>query len=86
MELNVAYDTVRVNLRPNDESQLRLELSYNHKEADTRMLLYAKQISDINTRIIVINMPDTDVFLIGIAASNQINASWLIRTGTKNKA
>ena len=66
MEVNVAYDTFRVNLRLNDKSQLRPELSCNHEEAGTCMLLHAKQISDTNIRNIVINTPDTDVFLIGI--------------------
>ena len=46
MEVNVAYDTFYVNLRPNDESQLRPELSCNHKEADICMLLHAKQTSE----------------------------------------
>ena len=46
MEVNVAYDTFSVNLRPNDESQLKPELSNNHEEADTCMLLLAKQIRD----------------------------------------
>ena len=86
MEVSVAYDTFCVNLLSNDERQLRPELSCNYVEADTRMLLHAEQISDTNIRIIVISTLDTDVFLIGIAASNQINANLFIRTGTKNKA
>ena len=86
MEVNVAYDTFCVNLRSNDERQLRSELSCNYVGTDTRMLLHAEQISDTNIRNIVISTLDTDVFLIGIAASNQINANLFIRTGTKNKA
>ena len=83
--VNVAYDTFCVNLRPNDGSQLRTELLCNHQEADTRMLLHDKLISDTNIRNIVINRPDTDVYLIGIAALNQINFNLFICTGTKNK-
>ena len=84
--MNVAYDTFCVKLRPNDESELRPELSNNHEEADTRMLLRAKQISESNIKNIVIDTPDTEVFLVGITASNQIIANLFIRTGTKNKA
>ena len=86
VEVNVAYDTFCVKLRPNDESEPRPELSNNHEEADTRMFLHAKEISESNIRNIVINTPDTDMFLVGITASNQINANLFIRTGTKNKA
>ena len=86
MEVNVGYDIFCVNLRPNDQMQLRPELSCNHEEADIGMLLYAAQINDTNIRNIVINTPDTDVFLTGITASNQINANLFIPTGTKNKA
>ena len=81
MEVNVAGDTFCVNLQPNDE---RPDLSCNHEEADTRMLLHAKQITDTNMRNIVLSTPYTDVFLIGIVALNQINVSHFIRTGTKN--
>lgn len=49
------------------------------------MLLHDKLISDTNIRNIVINRPDTDVYLIGIAALNQINVNLFICTGTKNK-
>ena len=62
------------------------ELSCNHKKADTRMLLHAKQITDTNMRNIIISTPYTDVFLIGTVALTQINASLFIRTGTKNNA
>ena len=91
IEVNVAYDIFCVNLQPNDElkrndeSELRPELSCNHEEADTRMLLNAKRISDTNIRNIVINTPDTDVFLIGIAASKKNNAKLYILNGTKIK-
>ena len=75
-----------VNLRPNGESQLRLELSCNYEETDIGMFLHAEEISHTNIRNIVINTPDTDVFLIGITASNQINTNLFIRTGTGKKA
>ena len=50
------------------------------------MLLHAEEISHTNIRNTVINTPDTDVFLIGITASNQINTNLFIRTGTEKKA
>ena len=68
MEVNVAYDTFCVNFQPNDKSQLRPEQSCNHKEADTHMLLHAKQVNDTNMQNIIISTADRDVFLIEIAA------------------
>ena len=50
------------------------------------MLLHAKQINDTNIQNIFINTSDTDVFLIGNNALNQVNANLLIHTGTRNKA
>ena len=84
MEVNVAYDTFSVNLRPNDESQMKPELSNNYEEADTCMLLLAKQIRDTKIWNIFLNIPNTDVFLTGISGLNQINANLFICTGINN--
>ena len=62
------------------------ELFCNHEEADTRMLLHAKHISETSIKNIVLHTPDTDVFIITIAASEHINGNLFIRTGRENKA
>ena len=38
-------------------------LSCTHEEADTRMVLHAKHAVDNNFEAVVINTPDTDVFI-----------------------
>lgn len=60
-------------------------LSCNHEEADTRLLLHAKKIRSSYSRI-VIHTPDTDVLLIALAVSSQINGELMIKTRTQNKA
>ena len=50
------------------------------------MLLHVKEISKSSIRNIVIYVQDTDEFLIGTVASDQINVNLLICIGTKNKA
>lgn len=62
------------------------ELSCDHEEADTRMLLHANHMSQAGFGNIIIHTPDTDVFLITIAASTEIQPNMFIRTGTKEKA
>ena len=52
------YHNFWVNLQSNDESQLRHKLSCNHKDADTCMLLHAKQINDTHIQNIFINTSD----------------------------
>ena len=53
------------------------------KKADTRLLLHAKHASQTYENI-VISTPDTDVFMIALAKSLDINAELYILTGTKN--
>ena len=60
-------------------------LESNQEEADARMLLHAKHISR-SVPNIVIHTPDTDVFLIAIAASTELPTNLFIRTGNKGKA
>ena len=57
----------------------------NHEEADTRLVFHAKHISATFDKI-VINTPDTDVLLIALGLSGEINGKLLIKTGVKNKA
>ena len=58
------------------------QLQSNQEEADTRMLLHAKHLSETYARV-VIHTPDTDVLLIAISVSSDIPASLFILTGTK---
>ena len=53
-------------------------LSTSQEEADTRMILHAGNI--------VINSPDTDVFVIYLMVSEKIDANINFKTGNKNKA
>ena len=55
-------------------------LSTNHKEADTRMKLYAKHISQRNNSNVVIHTPGTDYFNISLATTHRINANFFIPT------
>ena len=75
-----------VNVWPNNESELRPELTCKHEVVGIHMLLHAKQISKSNSRNTIIYRPNTDVLRIEIAASNQTDANLLIRTGKKNTA
>ena len=59
-------------------------LDSNHEEADTRLLLHAKHASQ-NHEKIVINSPDTDVFIIAMSKSLEIDAHLYFITGTKEK-
>ena len=80
MEVNV--QNICVYLWPNNEIELRPELSCNHEELDTGMLLYFKS----NIRKINISSPYTDVFLTRTATLNKTDANLSIRTDKKNKA
>ena len=60
-------------------------LDSNHEEANTRLLLHAKHASP-NHEKIVINSPDTDVFIIAMSKSLEIDAHLYFITGTKEKS
>ena len=59
------------------------ELKCDHEEADTRMLTHALHASLLCNNI-VIKSPDTDVFLIALNASLEINANLFFETGVGN--
>ena len=85
LDVYVAFDESCIKLGPNGRSRNVPALASNHEEADTRMLLHAKNIGEENTAKIVILTPDTDVFLISLGVAEQIRNSLFIRTGTQNK-
>ena len=60
------------------------ELTTTQEEADTRMLLHAKHVSN-NYKSIVIVTEDTDVFIICVAIFRQISSNMYIQCGTKNR-
>ena len=62
-----------------------LELACSHEEADTRMILHANHAFAKNYKTVVIDTPDTDVFIIALYHSCHINRSLYIKTGVKNK-
>ena len=55
------------------------------KEAGTRMILHAKHATD-RCRDIVIHTPDTDLVVLAIAFSKDIDSNILVKTGVKNNA
>ena len=61
------------------------ELVSYHEEADSRMLLHAKQASSNSNRI-VIQSPDTDVAVLCVAQFSMLHCEVLwFRTGVKDK-
>ena len=61
-------------------------LSTSQEEADTRMFLHAQYALNQVQGNIVINSPDTDVFVISLMVSEKIDANINFKTGNKNKA
>ena len=55
------------------------------EEADTRIILHAKHASD-RYRDIVTHTPDTDVVVLAIAFTKDIDSNILVKTAFKNKA
>ena len=55
------------------------------EETDTRMILHTNHASD-PYRDIAIHTPDTDVVVLAIAFSKDIDSNILVKTGVKNKA
>lgn len=65
------------------------ELKCSHKEADTRLLLHCSFVSslaspDNPTQNIMIESPDTDVFILALHYSRSIASSLLFHTGKGN--
>ena len=56
------------------------ELTCDHEEADTRMVCHAKNAS-LNYPNVIINSPDTDVFLIALNACSNVTAQLFFETG-----
>ncbi len=56
------------------------ELCCDHEEADTRMLVHANHASQFYRKILI-KSPDTDVFVIALNASLEINANMFFETG-----
>ena len=58
-------------------------LSTSQEEADTRMFLHAQCALNHLQGNIIINSPDTDVFIISLMVSENINANVNFKTGNK---
>ena len=65
------------------EVTLLPELTCDHEEADTRLLLHAKHAADHQFQDVVIRSPDTDVFVIAIASP--VTCNMLFDTGVGKK-
>ena len=61
------------------------QLTCNHEEADTRLLLHANHAASNGHNTVIIRSPDTDVALLTAALLQDISASILSRTGTKQR-
>lgn len=61
------------------------ELTCNHEEADTRLLLHAHHAASNGYNTVIIRSPDTDVALLAAALLPDISAHILFRTGTKQR-
>ena len=59
------------------------QLSCSHEEVDTRMLLHAANAADHGAPAVVIKSPDSDVAVIAMSVSHQIDAQLIFRTGTQ---
>ena len=59
------------------------ELFSDHEEADTRILLHAAHAS-FSFKKIVLFTPDTDILIMALAFSTEINADLIFKTGTKH--
>jgi len=60
------------------------EITSNHQEADTRILLHARHAS-LSYEEIVVSTPDTDVFLIMLSLISDMNIRLYMLTGTGSK-
>ena len=60
-------------------------LSTSQEETDTRMFLHPQYALNHLQGNIIINSPDTDVFIISLMVSEKINANISFKTGNKNK-
>ena len=78
----VTYDEKCICLNANQEV---LAFYSTQEEGDTRMVLHAKHASDCY-RDIIIHTPDTNVAVLAITFSKNIDSNILVKTGVKNKA
>ena len=62
------------------------ELCSSHEEADTCLLLHAAHASHGGFNTVVIRSPDTNVAILALFFSCEINSQLFFRTGTKNHA
>lgn len=67
----------------NEGSILVQDLCSTHEEADTRLMLHAAHAASAGFQSIVLVAEDTDVFLISLAFSTDIDASLYLKCGTR---
>ena len=60
------------------------ELTSNHQEADTRIILHTRHAS-LSHEEIVVSTSDTDVFLIMLSMIPDMDIKWCMLTGTGSK-
>ena len=60
-------------------------LRCTQEEADTRMLLHAAHTADHGAPAVVIKSPDSDVAVIALSVSHQIDTQLIFCTGTQHR-
>ena len=90
IKLIVAHDGDCHSIMTNASGTVQVEpivqLSCDHEEADTRMLLHAKYVVDnSNGASVIIRSPDTDVFVIAVGLSQEIASPLYFHTGKDDK-
>ena len=61
------------------------ELSCDHEEADTRLLLHSKHAAAADFENVVIRSPDTDVFILLLGHNQAIQSNLYFDTGSGNQ-
>ena len=69
----------------NSTVEMASSLHSNQEEADTKMLLHAQHASLHGFQKIVINTPDTDVFIITLSCLSPITSDLFLQTGKRDK-
>ncbi len=88
IELFVSHGKMCHQFSTNNRDEVQIEeceeLYSDHEEADTRLLLHAKQASRTHDHI-VIRSPDTDVFILLLGHKPAIPTALYFDTGTGNQ-
>ena len=60
-------------------------LRCSHEEADSRLIVHTSHVSTTGHETVVLRSPDTDVTVLGVAHSQDVEARIIFLTGTKQR-